>query len=100
MNKALYCNSALLLLSCVPLQAQDNVDELPTIAFLEYLAEMKEVDGKLYGPQDMKVKPCQLSKQEREEQYHETPNDNNDGQNDKVKKPEVSANDQGCKHHD
>lgn len=99
MNKALYCNSALLLLSCVLVQAQENADELPSIAFLEYLAEMKEVDGKLYGPQDMKTKPCQLSKQEREEQ-HETRNDINDGQNDKAKKIEISANDQGCKHHD
>jgi hypothetical protein len=99
MNKALYCNSVLLLLSCVLVQAQENADELPSIAFLEYLAEMKEVDGKLYGPQDMKIKPCRLSKQEREEQ-HETPNDINDGQNDKAKKIEISANDQGCKHHD
>lgn len=93
MNKALYCNGVLLILSCVPLQAQDNADELPSIAFLEYLAEMKEVNGKLYGPQDMKIKPFQLSKQEREEQHHETPNDINDGQNDKAKKPEISAND-------
>ena len=45
MNKALYCNALLLILACIPLKAQEKVDKLPSIAFLEYLAELEEVDG-------------------------------------------------------
>jgi hypothetical protein len=100
MNKALYCNGLLLILACVPLKAQEKVEKLPSIAFLEYLAELQEVDGKLYGPQDMKIKSCQLSTQEKKEQYHETSNDINVGQNDNAKKRQVSTNVQECKHHD
>ena len=100
MNKALYCNGLLLILACIPLKAQEKVDKLPSIAFLEYLGELEEVDGKLYGPQDMKIKPCPLSELEKEEQHHETSNDINDGQNDNAKKHENSTNVQECKHHD
>ncbi len=100
MNKALYCNGLLLILACVPLKAQEKVDKLPSIAFLEYLAELQEVDGKLYGPQDMKFKLCQSSTQEKKELHHETPNDINNGQNDNAKKRELSTNVPECKHHD
>jgi len=94
MNKALCCNGALIFLCCVPLEAQENVDELPSIAFLEYLADMKEIDGKLYGPQDINVEPCHRSVSEQEEQNNETSNENNGDQNDKA------ATEQECKHHD
>jgi len=90
-------------LACVPLKAKeklDKLDKLPSIAFLEYLAELEEVDGKLYGPQDMKINPCPLSKQEKEEQHHETPKDIDDGQNDNAKKRDSSANDYECKHNE
>ena len=100
MNKALYCNGLLLILACVPLQAQEKVDKLPSIAFLEYLAELEEVDGKLLGPQDMKIAPCILSKQKKEELHHETSYDINASQNDNAKKHESSTNAQECKHHD
>jgi hypothetical protein len=100
MNKALYCNGLLLILACVPLKAQEKVDKLPSIAFLEYLAELEEVDGKYYGPQDMKIKPCQLSTQEKKVQHYETSYDINDGQNDNAKKREISTNVPECKHHD
>jgi len=100
MNKVLYCNGLLLLLACVPLKAQEKVDKLPSIAFLEYLAELQEVDGKLYGPQDMTSKLCQSSTQNKKEQHHEAPNDINDGQNDNAKKREVPTNVQECKRHD
>ena len=41
-----------------PLKAQESPNELPSMAFLEYLAEMTEIDGKLYGPQDIPVEHC------------------------------------------
>lgn len=100
MNKALCCNGTLLFLCCVPLKAQENVDELPSIAFLEYLADMKEIDGKLYGPQDINLVPCQRSESEREEQNNETSNENNVVQNDKAQKNDKTATEQECKHHD
>ena len=94
MKKALCYNGALLIWCCTPLKAQENVDESPSIDFLKYLADMKEVDGKLYGPQDINLVPCQRSESEREEQNNETSNENNGDQNDKA------ATEQECKHHD
>lgn len=98
MNKAYYCNSILLALFCVQLQAQEN--ELPSIAFLEYLAEMKEVDGKFYGPQDIDIAPCLLPKQKQEELPHEIENNINDKENVQAKKGKSSANALECKPHD
>ena len=100
MNRALYCNVVLCTLCCAPLKAQHKVDELPSIPFLEYLADMQEVDGKLYGPQDMSVEPCQRSVSEREEQNNENSNEVNGAQNDKAQKNEKTATEQECKHHD
>lgn len=100
MNKALCCNAVLLILCCAPLKAQEKVDELPSIALLEYLADMEDVDGKLYGPQDMNLVPCQRSVLEREEQNNETSNEINGVQNDKAQKNEKTATEQECKHHD
>lgn len=104
MNKALCCNGVLLILYCAPLKAQETVDELPSIAFLEYLAEMKEIDGKLYGPQDINLEPCQRLIPEREEKHNETTNEasieSNGGQNNKAQKSGKTAIEQGCKRHD
>jgi hypothetical protein len=58
MNKAFYYNTFLLGLCFSPLKAQESSNELPSMAFLEYLAEMTEIDGKLYGPQDIPVEGC------------------------------------------
>jgi len=100
MNKALCCNGVLLILSCGPLQAQENVDKLPSIAFLEYLADMKEVDGKLYGPQDIYVELCPKLASTPEKQSNETRNKTNGVQNDKPPKNEEPANKQECDDHD
>ncbi len=98
MNKTLCCSGALLVLCCVPLKAQENIDELPSIAFLEYLADMTEIDGTFYGPQDINVESCQRSVSEREEQNNEKTNEasieSNSDQNDKT------ATEQECKHYD
>ena len=40
-----------------PVGATEPTDKIPSMAFLEYLAELVEVDGKLVGPQDMKIEP-------------------------------------------
>jgi hypothetical protein len=58
MNKVFYYNTLLLGLCFTPLKAQESSNELPSMAFLEYLAEMTEIDGKLYGPQDIPVRLC------------------------------------------
>ncbi len=104
MSKTLCCKGALLLLSCAPLKAQENVnelaDKLPSIAFLEYLAEMEEVDDKLLGPQDMYVEPCQDSTAAQEKQNNETRNEINGVQNDKPPKNEDPAIKHECKYHD
>jgi hypothetical protein len=50
--------SMLLLLGLPQLQAQESKQALPSLALLEYLADMTEVDGKLVGPQDMNAQPC------------------------------------------
>jgi len=100
MNKALCCNGALLVLCCFSSNAQEKVDEIPSIAFLEYLADMEEVDGKLYGPQDMRVEPCQRSVSNQEKQKNETRNETNGVQNDKPPKNEKTACKQENTNHD
>lgn len=88
------------MLSSFSLQADENTDELPSIAFLEYLAEMKEVDGQLYGPLDMDLKLCQTTAQKREEQKNESSSDHDEAQNSKALKRLESAKDKECKYHD
>ena len=44
MNKVRRCNVMMLCMCITPIQAQDALDELPSMAFLEYLAEMTEID--------------------------------------------------------
>jgi len=116
MNKALCCNVVLLILCSTPSKAQQKEDEIPSIALLEYLAEMTEVDGKFYGPQDMSLALCQSVSAEQNKQSTETStetsaetsNENsnetnigvNGGQDDKAQKNEKSANKPGCKYHD
>ncbi len=99
MNKALCCNSALLILLCAPLKAQENMNDLPSMAFLEYLADMEEVDGKLYGPQDINLKPCS-SLDSAQEKQDGTSNKINGVQHDKPPKNEEPEIKQECKNHD
>ena len=64
-----------MLCMCItPLKAQDVHDELPSMAFLEYLAEMTEIDVKLYGPQDLPVVICKKSSLKRDENKDESSN--------------------------
>jgi len=99
MNKALYCNSLLFILCCASLKAQESVDTLPSIAFLEYLADMEEVDGKLYGPQDMHVESCKKLASAQVKQSNETRDEINGVQNDKPPKNEDTAIKQECNDH-
>lgn len=41
------------LTSCCPAMADENVNEPPNMALLEYLAELVEVNGELIGPLDL-----------------------------------------------
>ena len=100
MNKALYCKSALFILCCAPLGAKEQAEKLPSIAFLEYLAEMKEVDGEYYGPQDMKVELCKVSVSKREKQPNESRKAINGEQDDQEQKNDKTAKESECKHHD
>jgi len=74
MNKARYCNLVMLCLYITPIQAQEGLDELPSMAFLEYLADMTEIDGKLYGPQDLPAINCKKNSLIRDENKDESSN--------------------------
>jgi len=106
MNKALYYSGSLLFLCCIPLKAQENVDKFPSIAFLEYLADMQVVDGNYYGPQDMNGEGCQGSIQKERnngssnEISNETNNEPNSDKDDEAKTNDKTATKQECKHHD
>jgi hypothetical protein len=100
MNKALCCNGVLLLLCCSPLNAQEHVSVPPSVAFLEYLADMEEVDGKLYGPQDMQLETCQRTILDQEKKHNEIKTEINGIQNEKPPKNEDQAIKQECKNHD
>ena len=62
----------LLVLFCYSLQAEQKnvknvtIEKQLSMAFLNYLAEMTEVDGKLVGPQDMTDKRCLSPAEHRE----------------------------------
>jgi len=92
MNKAFYYNTLLLGLCFSPLKAQESPNELPSMAFLEYLAEMTEIDGKLVGPQDVPVERCKKDDFKQDE--------NKDGssheRDEKAPKDENSLLDQEC----
>jgi len=90
----------MLLLSSFSLQAKEKTDILPSIAFLEYLANMKEVDGKLYGPQDMTIKRCQPTTEKREEKKNETSSNDHEGQKKNALVSDGSATDKECKYHE
>lgn len=49
------------LLKCYPLSAEEMNKKQPSMAFLEYLADQVEVDGKLIGPIDMKTTTTAIS---------------------------------------
>jgi len=66
--------------------------DLPSIAFLEYLAEMTEIDGKLYGPQDLPLIHCKKTLLKREEKK----DDSGKGDSEKVPKDENSILEQEC----
>ena len=71
----------------MPLKAQENIQEVPSMAFIEYLAEMEEVNGKLYGPQDIATTHCQKLAQTQEDKKDETINEQkNKAQTDKKSK--------------
>ena len=98
MKRILPCNILLLLLygleansaevsateiNNTEISAQQNQQALPSILFLEYLADMTEVDGQLIGPQDISTSLCKLvkpkqkkneDKSENEEQDNAVPN--------------------------
>lgn len=75
MNKTLYCNSLLLGLVLIPIKSQANEQPLnqgikantPSLALLEYLAEMEEVDGNLVGPEDISMINCIAQIKEKKE---------------------------------
>ncbi len=88
-----------MILCCAPIKAQEKTNEPPSMAFLEYLADMEEVDGKFYGPQDMNFELCQSKKEEQKEKHIEIRTDINGIQNDKPPKNEDQATEQECKSH-
>ena len=70
MKRILPCYFLLLLLygaevNSTEINAQQNQQKLPSILFLEYLAEMTEVDGQLIGPQDIAESQCEFAKLKR-----------------------------------
>jgi len=75
-----------------PLQAQEALDELPSMAFLEYLAEMTEIDGKLYGPQDLPPINCKKNSLKRDENK----NDSSNGHTEKAPKDDKPLLAQEC----
>ena len=54
-------------------KAEDNkkAPEVPELAFLEFLADMQEVDGKLLSPSDLLDLPEEQSAQEVKSNIHE-----------------------------
>ncbi len=92
MNKAFYYNTLLLGIFFAPLKAQESLDELPSMAFLEYLADMKEIDGKLYGPQDIPSEYCKKTRFKRDENK----DGSSDGHDEHAPKNESSILDQEC----
>jgi hypothetical protein len=75
-----------------PIQAQDALDELPSMAFLEYLAEMTEIDGKLVGPQDLPIINCKKNGLKRDENK----NDSSNGHTEKAPKDDKPLLAQEC----
>lgn len=53
------------------IKAADNNEKMPDMAFLEYLAELVEVDGELVGPMDMKSKDTNKAKPDEKKQTRE-----------------------------
>jgi len=92
MNKVLCFNSILLGMCCTPLKAQESSADMPSIAFLEYLAEMTEIDGKLYGPQDLPLIDCKKILLKRDEKK----DGSGKGDNEKIPKDESSILEQEC----
>lgn len=58
MNLTHYYKMLFLTVGISPLNALANSETIPSMAFLEYLAEMKEVNGELIGPQDIQTTHC------------------------------------------
>ena len=54
-------------------KAQKNNEALPSMAFLEYLAEMTEINGQLYGPQDL-ANSCHQTTAKRDKNKDESNN--------------------------
>jgi len=54
--------------SLIKKQQHVNNDKTPSMEFLNYLADMTEVDGKLVGPQDMQKDKLSQSKNEQRQQ--------------------------------
>jgi hypothetical protein len=77
---------------------------LPSIAFLEYLADMTEVDGKYYGPQDMRIEACKDSvnkpKNQNDITNNTANNTTNGDKNEKAQENDKAAKMQECNHND
>ncbi len=77
-KQRLLCSA--LILGCFSSQAQDTQSEqAPSMALLEYLAELEEVDGELVGPMDMSLK-------DKEQQRNDS--DEHDKSDSKIKQPQ------------
>lgn len=88
----------------MPLTASENQNEsqrvqVLSMAFLEYLADMSEVDGKLIGPQDIPSNKC--INQQQPLTRHEDKKENSEIDNSEQKAFEpTKKTEEECKSHD
>jgi len=67
-------------------------DKVPSMAFLNYLAEMTEVDGKLVGPQDMQAEKLSQGDSKKQQQDKKLTEINDKNVNDDTDKKEGQSN--------
>jgi len=87
-----------LLLFSVAANAKQSNEITPSIDFLEYLAEMTEVDGQLIGPQDIAKVNChsQSVKESENESKTDSGSKVEQKQNDKENVSKKSPDQKGC----
>jgi hypothetical protein len=81
-------------LKAQPVKVQQNQDKLPSLALLQYLANMTELDGQLYGPQDMPA--CSTSPLDKRDRQTELDKD----EYPKMNKPKQKAIDPECQYNE
>ncbi|WP_091990768.1 hypothetical protein [Pseudoalteromonas denitrificans] len=96
--KKMHYYSVLLISGVTPCAVYANnkiPEKIPDMAFLEYLADMVEVNGELVGPLDIKSKKIKTAQLNDKERLKKAQNETIKTANDKVKdqKPKEKNND-------